>query len=59
MRIRFWRRRPEPVSRDEALDALHGLERQTASLNKYDAPIGDSANELSNAVDLSVAEGMM
>jgi hypothetical protein len=59
MRILFWRKRQGPPTHKDALDAIHGLERQERSLNKYDAPIGDSANDLSNAVDLSIADGML
>jgi hypothetical protein len=53
-----WRRKQaEPVSHDEAVRLLHDQERVQRSLNNVDEPIGDSAKDLSNAVDLWIAGG--
>ena len=43
MRLRFWRRRAEVASREEALNAIHDLESDKAKLDEYDShPNGDS-----------------
>ena len=57
VRLPWRRRRDEPVSREEALKALHDQERDQRSLNKTHEPIGDSRNDFGNAVNLGVIGG--
>lgn len=54
MRLRFWKRDKKVVDRDDALRAIRGLERQQRSLNRTHDPIGDSVNDLSNAINESL-----
>lgn len=51
MRIRFWKRDKKVTDRDHALRAIRSLERQQRSLNHTHDPIGDSANDMSNAIN--------
>lgn len=54
---RHSRKRPsDQPDREVALKALKALERQQRTLNHIDEPIGDSANDLTNAIQLGLSQ---